>query len=188
MRHLAIIIFLLAFTFCKDDNPKKTKHISVDTTSKSISKVDSNSNKTEGRIIKFTSHYNFETFKAKLFTGQIASPDFNNNEFANDKKYVKFIADGCKKNDINFGGHYTIIERSCGAECSHIFIVDRITGNIFTNIRPNDGRYGYLYRKDSYLLIANSNVFQDDSLKYYNDFEGTPELFVWKHNNFHVLK
>jgi len=188
MRHLIVIIFLLTFTFCKDANHKKTQHISIDTTRKAISKGDSNSNTKEGQIIKFTSLYNFETFKAKLFIGKVAPPNFSDNEFSSDKKYVKFITDGCNKNDINFGGHYTIIERSCGAGCVHIFIVDRITGKIFINIRPNDGRYGYLYKKDSYLLIANSNVFQDDSLKYYNDLEGTPELFVWKDNNFEVLK
>jgi hypothetical protein len=53
---------------------------------------------------------------------------------------------------------------------------------------PNDGRYGYLDNKDSYLLVANSNVFQDESLEYYNDFFGEPELYVWKDNNFQLLK
>ena len=178
----------MTLTSCKDTNPNKTQHISADTTLKLISKVDSNSNPTEERLIKFTSQYNFETFKTKLFTGKTASPDFRNNEFANDKEYVKFIADGCKNNHINFGGHFTIIQRSCGAMCEHIFIVDRITGKIYTDIRPKDGRYGYLYKKDSNLLIANSNVFQDNSLKYYSDFFGKPELYVWKDNNFEPLK
>ena len=177
----------MTLTSCKDKNSNKTQHISIDTTLKSISKIDSNLNSTEGRLIKFTSKYNFETFKTKLFLGKPLSPDFTDNKFANDKEYIKFITDGCKKNNINFGGHYTIIQRSCGAMCEHIFIIDRITGKIYIDIRPNDGRYGYLYKKDSYLLIANSNVFQDDSLKYYNDFFGKPELYVWKDNKFQLL-
>jgi hypothetical protein len=162
--------------------------VSTETTLKSTSTVDSNSDTTEGRLVKFTSKYNFDIFKVKLFTGKASSPNFTNNEFANDKEYVKFITEGCKRNNINFGGHYTIIQRSCGTMCEHIFIVDRISGKIFTDIKPNDGRYGYLYKEDSNLLIANSNLFQDDSLKYYNDFFGKPELYVWKDNNFQLLK
>jgi hypothetical protein len=188
MKHLPLIIFLLTLTCCKDTNPDKTQKSFTDTTVKLISKVDSGLNTTERKRIKFTSHYNFETFRTKLFTGKIASPDFSHNEFANDKEYVKFITDGCKKNDINIGGHYTIIQKGCGAMCENIFIVDRITGKIYTDIRPNDGRYGYLYKKDSCLLIANSNVFQDESLEYYNDFFAKPELYVWKDSNFKLLK
>lgn len=189
MKHLPIIIFLLTLTCCKDANPKKTQNISADTIVKSVSKIDSNFNITEGKLIKFNSHYNFESFKTKLFTGKVVSPDFTGNEFAGDKEYVKFITDGCKKNDINFGGHYTIIQRGCGLMCEHIFVIDRITGKIYTRIgiRPDDGRYGYLYKKDSNLLIANSNSFQNDSLKYYYSFF-KPELYVWKDRNFQILK
>ena len=187
MKYLLLIIFTLTLACCKDTNPDKTQTVFVETTKKSIPKVDSNPNTKGEKLIKFVSHYYFETFKTKLYAGKAASPDFRNNEFANDKEYVKFITEGCKNNDINFGGHFTIIQRSCGAMCEHIFLVDRITGKIYTDIRPNDGRYGYLYRKDSYLLIANSNVFQDDSLKYYSDFFDKPELYVWKHSNFQPL-
>jgi len=188
MKHFPLIIFLLTLACCKGTDPDTTQKAFADTTVKSISKADSSSITTKGKLIKFTSRYNFETFKTKLFTGIAASPDFSDNEFANDKEYVKLIADGCKHNDINFGGHFTIIQRSCGAMCEHIFIVDRITGKIYTGVKPNDGRYGYLYKKDSYLLIANSSVFQDSSLKYYDGFFGKPELYVWKNNNFQPLK
>jgi len=188
MKHLPLITFLLTLACCKDTNPKKLQNVFADTPAKSNSKVDSISNTTEGKLIKFTSNYNFETFKTKLFEVETASPDFSSNEFATHSEYVKLITDGCNKNDINFGGHFTIIHKSCGAMCEHIFIIDRITGRVYTDIRPNDGRYGYLYKKDSYLLIANSNLFQDDSLIYYNNFFGKPELYVWKDNNFQTLK
>ena len=183
MKHLPLILFLLILTCCKDTNSNKTQDVFVDTIVKPNSMT-----AREGKLIKFSSPYNFETFKAKLFTGKIVSPDFRNNEFANDKKYVKFITEGCKNNNINFGGHFTIIEGSCGAMCSNIFIVDRITGKIYTDVRPNDGRYGYLYKKYSYLLIANSNSFKDDSLTYYVDIYGEPELYIWKQNNFEHLR
>ena len=44
------------------------------------------------------------------------------------------------------------------------------------------------YPKDSKLLIANSSLFQSDSLKYYNNQFGDPELYVWKNNNFESLQ
>ena len=68
MKHLPITIFLLTFLSCKDTNPN-------------VAKVDSDSSKTEGKLIKFTPQYNFESFKTKLYTGKAAPPDFTGNEF-----------------------------------------------------------------------------------------------------------
>jgi hypothetical protein len=188
MKQLPVILFLLALTCCKNIQHDNTQHFSSDTIVKPVSKVANNLDVADSKIIKFATKYNFEIFKAKVFTGKLAKPDFTNNEFAIDPEYVMFITEGCQTNDINFGGHYTIIQKSCGAMCEHIFIVDRINGKIYTDIKPNDGRYGYLYKKDSDLLIANSNVFQDDSLKYYKDLFGKPELYIWKDNNFQTLE
>jgi hypothetical protein len=191
MRLPGIIATLILVSSCKGRSSIMPAKISGDTTIASIKKalkVDSNLDVPDGKIIKFTSKYSFETFKTNVFIGNLASPDFARNEFLNDKEYVNFITEGCKKNGINFGGHYTIIQRFCGAMCSHIFIIDRISGKIFTDISPSDGRYGYFYKKDSRLLLANSKVFLDDSLKYYNNFFGVPELYVWKDNNFKRLE
>jgi len=143
---------------------------------------------TIGNIVKYTSSYNFELFESKVFKGKLAKPNFKNNPFAKDKRYQTFIMKGCERNGLNFGGHYTIIEKSCGAMCESIFIIDRIDGRIFTDIEPNDGKYGYLFKKDSRLLISNFNVFNNDELTYYNDFFGKPELYVWETSNFTKLK
>jgi len=164
------------------------QHASIDTMKLSSMVASNIKATTDGKIIKFHSKYNFQTFATKLFEGKVSAPDFSNNEFSNDPAYVKFIEEGCKKNQINFGGHYTIIQRSCGTMCSNIFIIDRLNGKIFTDIKLNDGRYGYLYKKDSKLLIANSSVFKDDSLKYYNSLFGILELYVWTEDNFKLLR
>ena len=75
------------------------------------------------------------------------------------------------------------------AQCVRIFLLlTESMGEIFTDINLNDGRYGYLYHNDSKMLIANSNVFQDDILKYYNNFFGEPELYFWTDMNFKPLK
>ena len=136
--------------------------------------------------VKFKYNYNFETFKTKVFRGKLAHPDFTGNEFAEDKEYVDFITEECKDEGINFGGHYTIISRSCGCMCQHIFVIDRILGKIFTDINLNgDGKWGYVYKPDSKLLIANSGLFITDSLDYYTAFWGnTPELYVWTGEKF----
>ena len=52
-------------------------------------------------------------------------------------------------------------------ECSHLFIVDRKNGEIFTEINLNEGRYGYKFQPNSTLLIANSDLFTDYEFKNY---------------------
>jgi len=171
---LILFIFILAAS-CKD---KKRQ----------VQPVNKSTDTTEGKIIPFVTAYNFGTFKILVFTGREARPDFSGDTLSKDTNYVKFISKGCRNNKINFGGHYTIIQKSCGALCESIFIVDRISGKIYADVTPADGRYGYLYKADSRLLIANSNTFQDDSLKYYNNFFGEPELYVWETDHFRPLK
>jgi hypothetical protein len=140
--------------------------------------------------VKFKSEYNFATFHTEVFTGKLANPDFTGNEFAIDKEYVDFITEGCNDNGVNFGGHCTIIHRSCGCMCEHIFVIDRISGKIFNDINitttdDGDGKWGYLYKSDSKMLFANSNLFITDSLNRYTSVWGiTPELYVWTGEKF----
>ncbi|KGO94319.1 hypothetical protein [Flavobacterium subsaxonicum] len=140
-----------------------------------------------GYLKKLNTNYTFTSFKVSLYTGTLANPVFKGNPFANDPEYVTFITEGCKQKGINFGGKYTVIEKSCGAMCSHIFLVDRTNGTIITDKQPyGDGHYGYLYKKGSNLLIANSGLFTNNSLVYYDShWDGVaPELFVWKGKKF----
>jgi hypothetical protein len=106
-----------------------------------------------------------------MFTGKLADPDFEGNPYAIDKEYVEFISKGCENSGINFAGRYTIIEKSCGCMCEHIFIVDRSSGKIFTEAMlattDGEGRFGYTYKKDSKMIIADSGLFTDDSFTHY---------------------
>ena len=140
--------------------------------------------------LRFSSKYNFETFKADVFSGTLSEPDFVNNKFASDNEYVDFITDGCKKAGINFGGHYSLIHKGCGAMCEHLYVVDRVSGKIFTDIKLGEGKFGYLYNPDSRLLVANSNLFVNDSLNYYVDYgmDIKPELYVWTGKSFKRLQ
>lgn len=167
-----------------------TIHYSFTTGNKNLSHLNDNDKRDtiNYKIIQLKKTHTFEDYKVDVYQGELTAPDFTNNPYANDEEYVKFITEGCNKTNINFGGHYTIIEQSCGAECSHIFIINRKNGYIFTDIRPNKGRYGYEYRKDSKLLIANSNLFVDNNYKKYITYWCKPEFYKWNKNNFVRMK
>jgi hypothetical protein len=197
MRHFyenhIIILTILFLTSCQEQNSSET---SVEKESKgemdnkpSIPRQkDSVTNYQERKLVDFVSKHNFSTYSVKVYKGAVADPDFSTSEFSSDQEYVAFIKNGCKENGINFGGHYTIIERGCGAMCSHIFLIDRISGKIFTDIKPNDGRWGYLYKIDSRLLIANSETFTDSTLTAYSDAFAKPELYEWNGKEFELLE
>ena len=129
--------------------------------------------------------YKFQNFPTQIYDGELSPPDFGNNPFASDEEYVAFITEGCEETGINFGGHFTILEKSCGTCCSSIFIIDRRNGHIFTDVKATGydeetGAYGYTYRKGSLLLIANSELFIDDKYEQYNNYMCLkPKFYVW---------
>lgn len=143
----------------------------------------------EDELLDFNTEHTFEKYKVRVFKGRLSPPNFKNNPFADDPEYVQFITDGCKKSGVNFAGRYSAFTRSCGCGCLHICIVDRITGEIFVEINPNDGRYGYEFRPNSALLLANAYLFVDEDFKKYeNDPIWTPELYLWKGNAFERIQ
>jgi hypothetical protein len=79
------------------------------------------------------------------------------------------IENGCKNNEINFAGHYTIIEWGCGTACALMAIVDRINGQIIYSKIPfdkSDGHTGSNFKIDSRMLIINT-----ESLSEYDNYE-----------------
>jgi hypothetical protein len=166
------------------------------TNSDSVNNTDTLNIDCEGdEILSIKKCHKFEDFPAEIYDKKLPPPDFNNNPFASDKEYVDFITEGCEKYGINFGGHFTILGKSCGACCSFVFMVDRQNGRIL-DIKANgydeeDGAYGYTYQKDSKLLIANSSLFIDDKYEKYCNFMNSdlkPKFYIWKNNKFILLK
>ncbi|MDH6308647.1 hypothetical protein M2451_000958 [Dysgonomonas sp. PFB1-18] len=146
---------------------------------------------------KFDLKFSFESYQVKVYTGKLVTQFVFDKELGADKEYVDFITEGCNKTAINFGGHYTILQNSCGCMCEHLFIIDRISGKVFTDIGlyESDGKFGYLYKADSNMLIANTGLFEnekvnaDGSMNYYNDTWGDkPEVYVWKSDRFKRLQ
>jgi len=181
MKNILLILTTAFVCACQDKDPKR---IPATSTTDSIKRDTSE----KAKIGTFTTRYNFDSFHVTIYKGKLAAPNFSKNPFAGDSLYVNFITKGCSSNGINFGGHYTIIHKGCGTMCEHIFIVDRINGKIFTDTKPNDGRYGFAYKKDSRLLIANSNSFIDESFTRYATVFDTPELYKWTGTDFLQLK
>ena len=90
---------------------------------------------------------------------------------------------------VNFAGRYAIVEKSCGALCVAIYVVDRKTGKIFDYFPPEgDGRWGYKYHPNSSLLIANSELLNDSMTKYMNGWKMEPEFYQWTGTSFKLLR
>lgn len=144
-------------------------------------------------IKKFVTPYKFNAFKVEMYTGKLADPNFEGNPYEADKKYVEFITKGCKNNGINFAGKYTIIYQDCGAMSLCIHMVDRTNGEILSVLglksKDGDGRYGFIFKEDSKMIIANSELFTNDSMTIYTDVYGSiPEVYVWKAKRFRRLQ
>jgi pimeloyl-ACP methyl ester carboxylesterase len=88
--------------------------------------------------------------------------DFSSSAFKNDSEFVEFISNEAENKPINFGGHYTILEKSCGMDCTHIFMVDRKTRKLVDFNSLEDESAGFLYRANSGVLIRNSNYIESE--------------------------
>jgi hypothetical protein len=151
-----------------------------------ISKEVQNSEKgissTQSRIFKF------EKFPIEVYKGKLAKPNFKNTLFSDDKEFVDLISKGCKKTPVNFAGHFTVLTKSCGMYCEHLFLIDRKTGKIFIENFPNEAIDGFEYNANSKLFIINSNSL-DENLTTKERLERfPPEYYIWENDNFKRLK
>lgn len=187
MKFISLVSLFLMIISCKEPQAEQKPVKEVVAADTIVPVAEDNNHGPEGRTLVFETKHTFDSFKTEAYTGTPAAPDFTGNPYAKDPEYVAFITKGCKEG-INFAGKYTLIHKGCGAMCEHVFIVDRSTGKIFTNTKIKDGKYGYMYKKDSSLLIANSEAFQDETLTVYNNLYATPEFYVWEGSGFKFLQ
>ncbi|MCC8154974.1 MAG: hypothetical protein LIP01_12715 [Tannerellaceae bacterium] len=133
--------------------------------------------------------YSFEDYKVEVYQGKPAPPDFTEVPYTDDPAFVEFITRGCERNGINFGGHYTILGKGCGAMCVFIFMVDRIDGRIlFVEGIESGSFFGYECREDSLLFLGNSESFIDGKYERYVSHFGKPEFYLWKGERFVLLE
>lgn len=177
------------YTSCQTSKPDSQTSVVPTTkiTTDSLETI-SVSNDTTKVLVLFKTPYRFEQFSVPVFSGKLHQPDFSNNPFRDDPLYVKFINEGCAENGINFGGKYTVLVNGCGLMCQHLFIIDRTTGFVFNDIELQEGYYGYKFRPNSNLFIANANLFVDEKFQYYEQTHDVPKLFVWSKTVFKPLQ
>ena len=135
-------------------------------------------------FMKFKPGFNFADYTADTsYKGKLAEPDFTKMQLSFGEQYCRFVTDKCKQTGINFAGHYTVIEQSCGAMCAGIYIVDRITGRVFDDLSTNDGKWGFQYQNNSKLLIANSEILKSGANGYISTGGKLPEFYLWEKDN-----
>ncbi len=134
----------------------------------------------------FHAKYSFYSQPVEVYTGKLAKPDFNSVDYGNDKEFQEFLEERLKGISINFGGKYTIVEKSCGAMCSAIYMVDRKTGKIYSFPKA-DGHWGYKYYPNSTLLLGNSSLVNDSMTEYLNQWGVIPEFYHWTGRDFEIL-
>lgn len=86
----------------------------------------------------------------EVYNGAIAEPNLVSNQGA-----VKFqgLLNEATDGQVNFAGHYIIVELSCGSDCQQHAIMDAMTGKILTvGLESN---YGLKYDIKSALLVVN---------------------------------
>ena len=130
---------------------------------------------------KLNVNYSFDSYKTAVYKGVLKDPDFKTNPDA--KFFITRIKEGCKEG-VNFAGHYTLIYWGCGTACQYGVVVDRKTGEIFSDYISS---LGSEFRVDSELIILNAELENKDS-KYIelNHFTRV-KIKVWKENQFKSL-
>jgi hypothetical protein len=140
--------------------------------------------------------YRFENFPVKIYDGNLLTPDFNNDPYASSMGFVESMTQRCEEEGINFGGRFTILQGSCGMGCTFIIMADRKSGQFVTVQNPDGydeelGAWGYEYRADSELLIANSYLLTSEKDEFYNMVVSIGlmlKFYVWKNNEFVLLE
>jgi len=119
-------------------------------------------------------------FRTSVYKGKLAPPDFKTDPGA--LIFRTQIKRQCKSENINFAGHFTVIEWGCGTECIDIAIVDRITGEIhYSDISygTDEGFWGTEHKANSRLFIENSyNLMDHPGYKLVRKYERL-KLFEW---------
>jgi hypothetical protein len=101
------------------------------------------------------------TFDSKkvhsIYYGEKHLINFKSNSTA--RIYKTRISMAYRECGVNFAGHYSFIYWGCGSPCASCVIVDVRTGRVYSG---PDSAFGYTFRKDSRLLIVNSEQVDKD--------------------------
>jgi hypothetical protein len=123
-------------------------------------------------MLKFKPYITFNDVPARLesLTAR-AAIRYSSHKWA--RQYRTVITESYKEKGLNFGGHYCFAYWGCGSNCQISVLIDSRTGIVYEG--PDSGN-GYIFRKDSRLLIADP----PDSAGFYSrNNRGEPRVYVW---------
>jgi hypothetical protein len=140
-----------------------------------------------GVFKKYKMPYAFSAFKASVYRGKLAAPDFKTDPAA--WLYRTQIRTQCKTEGINFAGHYTLAIWGCGSSCKVIAVIDRITGKIsYSGIQDICSPfYEIKFKPNSSMVITNNWMLE--GIKGYVFCSKTWQMNIarWDSSKFHCL-
>ncbi len=131
---------------------------------------------------KIDSTITFEKYKVPIYKGKLKSPDFSS--LPGSKRFITRITEGCKEG-VNFAGKYTLITWGCGSPCQSGVIVDRTNGKIYGDYST---AYGSEFRKDSKLIILNSELIEPNKKLIWFHSMVNLEYKIWDKNKFQNIQ
>jgi hypothetical protein len=137
---------------------------------------------------KYKVPYRYSDFKADVYKGMLAPPDFKTDTAA--WLFRTQIKTQCKANAVNFAGHFTVVMWGCGSDCREYAIVDRITGRIhFTDIYKG---FDYPFKTIAYKPNSTMVMMDEWMLEGFKGYVRCHDLFklrtaLWDHVTFRLL-
>jgi hypothetical protein len=89
-----------------------------------------------------------------------------------------------QKEGVNFGGHYCLMQFSCGGPCTRSELIDCQTGKIYTGVEGCGETF--VFQKDSKMIIVNpiatdqKGYYTPDSVQYYFPCKYLHQIFIWQ--------
>lgn len=129
----------------------------------------------------------------RIYRGKLAKPHFESLEgnVAGFDRYKDEYMYEYRNSKVNFAGHYTIIEISCGSWCQCVSLVDRISGKIYehSSFDTADGHYGLRYKINSRMIIVDSGLLEVAESQghegYYDpQYNVRPSTYEWRDSIF----
>lgn len=196
MRQLSSFVICFLFVSCSNKNMndkkefedsvthvnkmqsiKQAQTLQLDTILKddNVIVLGDSSNNVKGAInylsIRFKPRIKFSDFKVDVGSNPKIPIQYSSNKIA--RMFKTVITETCKKEGLNFAGHYCFVQWGCGSPCQMSAVVDMQTGIVYEG---ETASLGYEFKKDSRMLIVNP---PDSTGFYLNCGYCEPLIYIW---------
>jgi hypothetical protein len=128
----------------------------------------------------------FKQHKVAVYQGSISSiKPYKTYTFGSySKEQVKAYY---QKEGVNFGGHYCLIQFSCGGPCTRSELIDCQTGKIYTGVEGCGETF--IFQKDSKMIVVNpittdnKGYYTPDSVQFYFPCKYLHQIYLWQESS-----